>query len=289
MIGTAIFTTGCTPDDPLPDPEPVKNPPTIEILTTGFYDTIVTTDTSNLFTLNIKADTGSIALKTFTIYNDGVKMDVANFRVNGEQPASNPISILVEEEKNGFSWDVAIRSQNTYDTQTYTVEIEDENGLKSSDDIVIVVNEPVTTDLTFNSSGHVFYNNASPNDGGIDLLTGEHQSANPSNAMEHPHIYDRGGDWDNKISPATPAMTPNTTIVLKSTTGVDYDATSFTADIQTIFDNGTEIAQGTKSDTFTEEAVFVAKVNDTYVLFRFDTIHNETGVNNDYYEISIKY
>ena len=291
MIGTAIFTTGCTKDDPLPDPEPVKNPPTLEILSTGFHDTIVTTDTSNLFTLNIKADTGSVALKTFTVYNEGVKMDVEDFRVNGEKPAANPILILDPTEKNGFTWDVSIRSQNTYDTQTYTLEIEDENGLKSSDDIVIVVNEPVTTDLDFNESGFKLYNNGTANKGGIDLLTGAPQSASNSSPDE-PHVYDRGpvGGWDHKISPATPTMSPNYTIVLKSVaSGVDFDATSFKSDIEAIFDAGTEIPQGEKSDEITDGTVFVAKVNDTFVLFRIDSVNPGATHLEDYYSISIKH
>jgi len=291
MIGASMITmTSCGTDDPLPNPEPVKTPPTIEILTTGFYDTIFTADTSNLFTLNVKADTGSIALKSFAIYNEGVKMDVENFRINGNAPASNPISILDATEQNGFTWDVAIRSQNTYDTQTYTVEITDENGKTAEASVVIVVTEPVTTDLLFNGSDFKLFNNGTDNQGGIELLTGTPQSASLT-SDEQPHIYDRGpvGGWDHKISPATTAMSPNYTIVLKSTTGVDYDAVNFVADIQTIFDAGTEIPQGEKSNEIQENDVFVAKVNDTYVLFRFDVINNGATHLDDYYSLSIKH
>ncbi len=292
MIGATIFTTGCNPDDPLPEPEPVKNPPSIEILSTGWVDTIVTTDTSSLFTLHVKADTGSTTLKTFTVYREGVKLSTNDFRINGNSPAANPILIVDANEKNGFTWDVDIRSQNTYDTQTYTVEIEDENGKKADDTIVIVVNQPITSDLDFNQDGFKLYNNGTANKGGIDLLTGVPQSASTSSTDE-PHVYDRGpvGGWDHKISPATPTMSPNYTIILKSvaTTSDEFNGISFKADIQTIFDGGTEIAQGEKSNEITEGTVFAAKVNDTYVLFRFDTIHAGATHLEDYYTLSIKH
>lgn len=292
MIGATIFSTvGCNPDDPLPDPEPVKNPPTIEILTTGFHDTIVTTDTSSLFTLHVKVDTGSAAIKTLTLYREGTKLELDNFRIKGEEPSANPILIADANEKNGFTWDVAIRSQNTYDTQTYKLEVADENGKTDDASIVIIVNEPVTSDLTFNDSGFKLYNNGTSNKGGISLLDGTPQSASTSSSDE-PHIYDRGpvNGWDHKISPATPTMSPNYTTILKSVAaGVDYDATSFKAEIEEIFNNGTEIPQGAKSDEITEGTVFVAKVNDTYVLFRFDTINNGATHLEDYYTLSIKY
>ena len=85
-------------------------------------------------------------------------------------------------------------------------------------------------------------------------------------------------------------MSPNYTTILKSVAaGVDYDATNFIADIEEIFNNSTEIPQGAKSDEITEGTVFVAKVNDTYVLFRFDTINTGATHVEDYYTLSIKH
>ena len=285
MIGTAIFTPGCTPDDPLPDPEPVKNPPTIEILETGFFDTIFTTDTSNLFTLNVKADTGSIALKTFTIYNEGVKMAVENFRINTNTPSSNPILIVDATEKNGFSWDVAIRSQNTYDTQTYTVEIEDDNGKKAEDNIVIVVTEPITTHpLDSVLTDKVFYNNSGLMKGGMDLLDGSAQST----ASGTPHIKDNGLDangWTQTISPVG-------TITMRT-----VDASTVYADIDTkeaidaLWDAGTDV---TTSNMLTGGEMFVAQVPNagssmTTVLFQISDVTVTPSDNNDFYTVSIKH
>ncbi len=285
MIGTAIFTTGCTKDDPLPNPEPVKNPPTIEILTTGFYDTIVTTDTSNLFTLNIKADTGSIALKTFTIYNGGVKMALNNFRINGNMPSSNPILIVDATEKNGFAWDVAIRSQNTYDTQTYTLEVEDENGKKAEASIVIVVNEPVTTHpLDMELTDKMFYNNSGPMKGGIDLLDGSAQST----VSGSPHIKDNGlntNGWAQTISPVG-------SVSMRSVDGATVYADIDTKEgITALWDAGTDV---TTSAMLTGGEMFVAQVPDangtiTTVLFKITNVTVTANDNNDFYTVSIKY
>lgn len=285
MIGTAIFTTGCTPDDPLPDPEPVKNPPTIEILSTSFVDTIFTTDTSQLFTLHVKADTGSIALKTFTIYKEGTKLSLDDFRVNTNMPSSNPILIVDATEKNGFSWDVAIRSQNTFDTQTFTVEIEDENGKKSEDKIVVVVTEPITThplDSLF--TGKLFYNDDGPLQGGIDLLDGSSQSTQSGN----PHIKDNGLDangWMQTISPFG-------SVVMRS-----VDAATVYADIDTkeavtaLWDAGTDV---TTSAMLTGGEMFVAQVPNgtgtmTTVLFSIESVTVTPSDNKDFYTVSIKY
>ncbi len=297
MIGTAVFTTGCTKDDPLQEPEPVKNPPTIKLTGTSglqLADTMLIQDASVYQVFDMVTAKGTGDLSLFTYYLDGTKVDFTDttaFKINGSGASSNPISILDAAEKAGFTWEIWVNSPDDFSPHNYQFVIEDENGLKDTTSLVIQLEQP-TSDLDFNSSGHKFFNNASPHDGGISLLTGESQSANTAKP-DQPHIYDRGGDWDNKISPATSAMSPDYTTVLKSTSGVDFDSASFKADIQNIFDAGTEIPQGTKSDSFGEGAVFVAKVtdtnSDTYVLFRFDTIHNEAGINNDYYEISIKH
>jgi len=286
MIGTAIFTTGCTPDDPLPDPEPVKNPPTIEILSTSFVDTIFTTDTSQLFTLHVKADTGSIALKTFTIYKEGTKLSTDDFRVNTNTPSSNPILIVDTTEKNGFSWDVAIRTQNTFDTQTFTVEIEDENGKKSEDKIVVVVTEPITTHpLDSFFTGVKFYNNDGLSPGGIDLLDGSPQSTQSGN----PHIKDNGldanDDWMQTISPVG-------SVVMRS-----VDAATVYADIDTkealaaLWDAGTDV---TTSAMLTGGEIFVAQVPNgtgtmTTVLFSIDSVDVTLTDNEDFYTVSIKY
>ena len=300
IMGAVVFTsTGCT-DDPVITPDPVKNPPTIKLTNSAgltLADTALIQDATVYQVFQVVAAKGTGDLKLFTYYLDGTKIDFSDttaFKINGSGASSNPISIIDATQKSGFTWEIWANSPNDFDPHNYQFVIEDDNGLKDTVSLVIQLELP-TSDLDFNDSGFTFYNNAGAGKGGIDLLTGTAQSASTASADE-PHIIDRGPSvgWDNKISPATPTMSPNNTTILKSVAaGVDFDATEFKAEILTIYDNGTEIAQGEKSESITVGTVFVAKITnaagDSYVLFRFDTINDLAGANDDTYEISIKH
>lgn len=290
MIGAVIFSTGCG-KDPVITPEPIQDPPTIEILASGFNDTIFTTSKNSLFALNVKADTGSVALKVFTVSNDGVKLDVDNFLVNDDNPSSNPILILDANDKNGFTWKVSLRSQDAYDTQTFTLAIEDENGKLAETDIVIVVTEPApVTDLVMDGTANFeFFNNAGTGFGGIDVRDGSAQST----ISGTPHIKDNGGNpWKKTISAAP--VTSGFGVSLKTTTGVDFDAVLTQAEILAIYEAGTMVAD--ESNTIAVGDVFVVRVitgldpntETTYSLVKFANVNVTGDKDTENYVVNIK-
>ncbi len=280
LVAVTALLTGCNKDEPI-TPEPEKTGPKIEILPTSFHDTLTTTDTSALYTLNVKADTGSAELKAFTVYRDGAKLDLNDFLINSSQPSANPVLIVDANEKTGFEWKVDIRTPNTYGTSMYTVEVEDENGLKAADTIIVIVNQPnVNTPIDTLITGSKFWNNAGPMKGGVDLLDGSAQST----VSGSPHIKDNGLDsnanWKKTLSPVG-------SVDLRSLpAGSDFDGVQYKEEIADMYDGGTSVSE---TAPVSIGDVFAADVNGTKVLFKITDIVETSSDNNDYYIISIKH
>ena len=133
----------------------------------------------------------------------GAEIDQISVKVNGElitnlndlelggvDFTANP-NPVTGEDRNGFMKSVTMRTPMTVGTYTVTIAVIDENGVEVSDDLVVIVG---TTPVTY--MGSVFWNADGPNQGGLDLDTGEMVGRNSTES----EVRDLGNDTNQPIA-----------------------------------------------------------------------------------------
>lgn len=144
-----ILTTACDPD---PVPNPNTGPSVNFVSETGFLDADADLTAGEVFKVKISAVSGTEALKTLTVFEDGAKLATDRFDVNGDPAAANPLLVVDANDKNSFTWTVSVTAQDA-GAVVYDFEVEDDGGLKSSASLVISIGANEPPKLTFVGDG----------------------------------------------------------------------------------------------------------------------------------------
>ena len=113
-----IFTsTSCEEDDPLVlgPSVVVTNSPSADITPGADFD------------VTISAAKGDANLKSLTIYEDGVKVDLGRILVDGAAAGANP-KLIVGADVDGFTWVITITAHTDASTRSYSFEVADDSG-----------------------------------------------------------------------------------------------------------------------------------------------------------------
>ncbi len=149
LVGILFFglTTACTEDGTLGGggtPIPVEEEPlgpSIGLVTdAGLVSTNSTIPINSSFTVRVSAQAGEAALNTFTVLENGSPIAFDRIQVSDSDVGANPVLLLNETWKTGFTWDISIAGASEAVNTSYSFEVKDEN------DKVDVVFVNVTTE-----------------------------------------------------------------------------------------------------------------------------------------------
>lgn len=136
-----------------------------------------TSDLTNLFQgdtlkLNLTSTKGDNPLKTFTVRLDGSALDFNKFFINGTKASANP-TLLFNSDKNGITNVViGVLTKDLDPTKSHSVEIEVADDAAETAKGTVTFTLKTFTALTNTFTAKIINNAAGPNDGGLDLLTG---------------------------------------------------------------------------------------------------------------------
>lgn len=129
-----IILTGC-PDDPV---DPTLSPSVSFVTETDFLDADANVaNGGDVFKVKLSAVSGTAALKTLTVFEDGTKLSTDRFDVNGDPAAANPLLVL-GDDTNSFTWTVSVTAHDA-GTVNYEFVVEDEGGLSDAASLNITI------------------------------------------------------------------------------------------------------------------------------------------------------
>lgn len=149
LVGILFFglTTACTEDGtigggttPIPVEEEPLGPSIGLVTDAGLVSTNTTIPINSNFTVRVSAQAGESALNTFTVLENGAPIAFDRIQVSDSDVGANPVLLLNETWKTGFTWDITISGAADAVNTSYSFEIKDEN------DKVDVVFVNVTTE-----------------------------------------------------------------------------------------------------------------------------------------------
>ena len=105
------------------------------------------------FTVTISAAKGDAALKSLTVYEDGVKVDLGRLVVDGAAAGANP-KLIVGTDVDGFTWEVTITAHTDASTRSYSFEVADENS-KTDEASVDISTAATPPSLVLNGSNDI--------------------------------------------------------------------------------------------------------------------------------------
>ncbi len=144
-----IFVSSC---ETLPDETPVSIPPSIDLLAdAGFIATDATIAAGETINVRIKGTKGDASLSSLEMLIDGARFTdpAADITVNGAA-ASSSAPVLFDTDKEGFTWDIAIKPHES-GTASYSFVLTDDAGETSSTFVDVTVESTpleVTTDVS---------------------------------------------------------------------------------------------------------------------------------------------
>lgn len=242
----------------------------------------VETGPGSITTVTIDAAKGTANLTTIAVYENGTLLDPNRLAIDGSNFLTNPTTTPATET---FQSNIAIEVSQTVDSipYTYTIEVEDAEGLTASVNVEVLVQNTIDTTYT----GVLVYNKDGEQFGGLNLYTGESVAFNSSLAQ----IRDLGIDlnlplannWIQKIRPVNGA-------VLKvpgdnQAEGFSFENTNSRIALIAAYDNGIEVSQ---SEKVIVGDVFLVKKDDDYFILQVTEVTVTDNNNNDYYIFSIK-
>lgn len=229
------------------------------------------------FSVKVNASRGATQIASIAVTSNDALIDAADLTFGTEVFASNPL-VLTGTATDGFEEIITINSQEK-GTETYTIEIKDEDGNSQT----------VTFDLTVMLEYiAVIVNNADgPNEGGLDLDTGETVPRNSPDA----EVRDKGIDinlsvptnWIQEIVAVNEAeiRTPDFT----QTENFSYAAATSREIIMGAYDSGIALADGDKVE---EGDLFLVKRGNDFFLMSAKQVIIKTTDNTDFYEFDVK-
>ncbi len=241
----------------------------------------------SLFEVALNATTGSAALSTLTVYEDGVVIsDLTRLRYGAVEIANafdaNPFTLPVDDQA-GFAKSIWIRSHAEAGvTKTFTVRVEDE-ALETADLDIVVTLGTIATPFDNEYTGRLVYNADGQNFGGLDLDTGSNVSAFDATADIIDSGLDNNDNWFRTIEPSNGASLRS--IDTTQPELFSYDNVSSKEAMIAAYDSGQELFQ---SGTVNIGDTFTAKVGTTYYIFVVRNLVETSADNFDYYEFDIK-
>lgn len=264
------------------------------------------TELNGIISLTLDITKGTSQLKTITILENNIKLDLNRIEYVGLTGTANPL-LLTGIDKDGFNREIRIQAHNAYDTRTYTIRVEDEAGLSDEISFDITILEPIEKSLT-----GVLWNQGGPaGKGGIDLEDGSStgtrlsSTGNPSvdtsylraemRDMGIDSLAGSGDNWRRRI-----AAINGTEVRFLGNNLQDFNFNNISTKeaILTAFEAAAPLSETLPnwgsfkvSHKVAEGDIFVVKKGEKYYLVKIDSIVETTvlGDNTDHYEVSIKY
>ena len=286
MIAALAFTfTACEPDDTPVTPIP----PTVFFSTgTGLVTAADTVEPLEAFTVEFNASKGNSALVSYTVYEDGVKIDDLNrITVDSSLANANP-ALLFNADTSQFTKKIAVLAHSTYSTvRTYTFEVMDANGETSSVAVDITTNEEViTTPLDSTYTGAFFVNADGPNpDGGFDLSTGMAVSASSADA----DLRDNGIDVNLPVAQnwLQKFRSVNGAILKVPAAGYDYDMTDTKEALLDAYNAATEVSETPNKVQIGD--LYIVKADEVIYAIKITDVLVTASNNTDKYTFDVKY
>lgn len=286
VIAVMAFTfTACETTDDTPDP---AVPPTA-FFSTG-TDLVTDADTVQpleAFTVEFNASKGNSALVSYSIYEDGVKIDDLNrITVDGALANANP-ALLFNADTSSFTKRISVLAHAEFSTvRTYTFEVMDANGETSAIAVDITTfEEVVTTPLDTTYVGTFFSNadNARP-EGGFDLSAGAAVSVSSPDADLQDKGIDNGpvaSNWLQKFGSANGAVLKTPAV------GFDYDGSDNKEALLVAYDLGTEVNE--TPEKVQAGDVYLVKADETIYAIKITDVTITAADNDDKYTLDVKF
>jgi len=318
LVLFAFVFTACEEDDPLIDPNPIDEPPMINLSSeAGFIDGDETVDPGAEFSVKVEAEAGTGDLNALEITKDGDQLSIDSFTVfdaitQSDVSSNNPLALAQLTSDNRIELEIAITAPIEDGVYEYTFTVQDEMQLSESTTIAITVENPLTP-LSDTLIGVLFNQAGDAGFGALDLdegLTTGVTTSSPEASPEDAEIRDMGLDctipapglnWRRQIGTMNGA--DMRAVDLTQVENFSFENVGAVEEIVGAYESGLELEDGESincvnanatavtdvSEVLTEGDMFVVLRDGRYYLIRIDEI-NETDTNNeDNYVISIKY
>jgi hypothetical protein len=295
LLSNLFVSTGCGDDTT----DPINNLAPIVVITDGpSAETVVGQDA--IVTVKVEATKGTGALKTLTVLESGTKISLDRITIDGAAAAANPLLLVNPTDE--MTWTIGIDVHDAFDKRTYTVRVEDDNGL----------NDEITFDVTVQEANTeingVLLNQMGPaGTGGIDLETGtgtgtSAHAGDPTNEYLKADLRDMGirpgattGDnWAKRVG----GINGSEVRYLDNPTELSFDNVKSKQGVIDAFNAGAVLTEeistfpGVKvSKVVVKGDVFMVKSGEKYFLVRVDDVIETLtlGDNTDNYKLSIKF
>lgn len=130
-----VLSYACNSDD---DCEVLGVPPGIVFNSgTNFLTDDATLDSEEIFVVSVKATSGTHPLNNISINENGSKLSINRFTVDGS-PATDNRLLVGDSNKNVATWEISITAQES-GTSKYEFIVTDEHGLSESVSLTITV------------------------------------------------------------------------------------------------------------------------------------------------------
>ncbi len=171
LLSNLIFFTSCTEDEGTGN----DLAPLVQLTDGPTPDVVVGHDATT--TITVEVTKGTAQLKAFRVLEGSDAVDFSRLTIDGSAAAANPV-LLVGADKDGFTKEIKIDVHDSHETKTYTVRVEDENGLTDEVTFDVTVEE----EIEFSANG-ILFNQAGPaGTGAIDLDSGDGTGTNDPEA-----------------------------------------------------------------------------------------------------------
>jgi len=143
LLSVAITTTSCDPDEN--DPTPQNTPPLVSLTAQPPIDTTL----SAQITVSISVEKGDNPIKTITVQEDGVNLDLSRVSVGGI--GANPL-LVAGDDVNGLSWDLLITLSDQCGSYSYSIIATDDAGLTNETSFFVSLESEVAPTVSFNTT-----------------------------------------------------------------------------------------------------------------------------------------
>ncbi len=146
LLSVVFTTTSCNEDDL--DPTPQDTPPFVSLTAQPPIDTTLAAQ----ITVSISVEKGDNPIKTITVQEDGVNLDLSRVSVNGI--GANPL-LVAGDDVNGLSWDLLVTVSDQCGSYNYTIIATDDAGLTNETSFFVSLESEIAPTLTYNSTPSV--------------------------------------------------------------------------------------------------------------------------------------
>jgi len=115
----------------------MDTPPSLTLSSeSGFVTGSTSVDAGESFMVKVLASPGSALLNSFTVLEDGDAISLDRITLNGQPISGNP-KLILGVDKNGVSYELEIKTQNTELMSTYSFVVEDDEHILASEGVAV--------------------------------------------------------------------------------------------------------------------------------------------------------